>query len=47
MKYIPAVLNGYPIALLYDTGASICTISEGTIRRMGMEHLVYSTSKAR
>ena len=50
MKYVPAVLNGYPIALLYDTictCTSICTISEGTIRRMGMEHLVYSTSKAR
>ena len=47
MRYVPAVFNSYPVALLYDTGASICTINEGTIRCMGMEHLVYNTSKAR
>ena len=46
MRYVPAILNGFPVVLLYDTGASICTISEGTIKRMGMEHLVYNTSRA-
>ena len=47
MRYVPAVLNGFPTALLYDTGASVCTIGKGTIKRMGLDHLVYPTTKAR
>ena len=46
MEVIPAVLNGFPTVLLYDTGASICTIPKGVINRMGLQHLIKHTRAA-
>ena len=45
--FVPAVLSGFLIVLLYDKGASVCTIGRGTIKRMGLGHLVYRTTTAR
>ena len=47
MRFVPAVLSGFPTVLLYDTGASVCTIGRGTVKRMGLGHLVYRTSTAK
>ena len=47
MRFVPAVLNGFPTVLLYDTGASVCTIGRGAVRSMGLGHLVYRTTTAR
>ena len=40
IEYIPATLNGSPVPLLYDTKASICTISIRLVRRLGLQHLL-------
>ena len=47
MRFVPAILSGFPMVLLYDTGASICTISRGAVKQMGLRHLVYRTMTAR
>ena len=46
MEVIPAVLNGFPTVLLYDTGTSICTIPKEVVNRIGLQQLIKHTRAA-
>jgi predicted aspartyl protease len=39
-EFIPALINGSPMYLLFDTGATICTISQSMVQQLGLQHFL-------